>query len=112
MHEMSIALGIVDIATKTCHQAQKGKVSEIGLEIGELSGVQYDALEFVWPLAVEGTVLEHADRIIDRVQGEAICLECKNVFSVDNHYDNCPKCKSYFKQITKGKELRVKYVEV
>jgi hydrogenase nickel incorporation protein HypA/HybF len=112
MHEMSIALGIVDIATQTCKKAQKSKVTEIGLEIGTLAGIQLDALEFVWPLAVKNTVLENAERVIQRIQGEAICLECNHHYEVNQHYDCCPQCNSYFKDIIKGKELKVKYLEV
>ena len=109
---MSIALGIVDIANQTCEKAHKSCVTEIGLEIGTLAGIQLDALEFVWPLAVKGTVLENAEKIIQKTQGEAICLECNHFFEVNQHYDCCPKCNSYFKDIIKGKELRVKYLEV
>ena len=112
MHEMSVAIGIVDIATNACRKANKSSVSKIALEIGGLAGVQLDALDFVWPVAIEGTVLEKAERIIYKIQAEAICLECSERFSVDNFYDNCPQCGSYFKNVTKGKELRVKYLEV
>lgn len=112
MHEMSIALSIVDIASDICLKEQKSSATKIGLEIGQLSGVQYEALEFVWPLAVEGTVLEKAEKEIIKVNGEATCLECGNHYAVQHHYDNCPKCQSFFKEVTKGKELRVKYLEV
>lgn len=112
MHEMSIALGIVDIATRSCEVAQRSAVSQIGLEIGPLSGVQIESLDFVWPLAVKGTVLEKAEKVIVRTKGEAKCLECRSSFPVQNHYDNCPECKSYFKEIVSGKELKVKYIEV
>ena len=112
MHEMSIALSIVDIATDICHQEQKSYASKIGLEIGQLSGIQYEALEFVWPIAVEGTVLEKAEKEIIKVKGEANCLECGHRFSVQHHYDNCPQCQSFLKEVTKGKELKVKYLEV
>lgn len=112
MHEMSIAVGIVNIATKSCHEAKKSEVSEIGLEIGSLAGIELDALDFVWPIAVEGTVLEHAKRVIKKTPGKAICLECAHAFPLQNHHDVCPRCNSYFKKITQGKELKVNYLEV
>jgi len=112
MHELSVALGIVDIATNECKKANKSFVSKIGLEIGNLAGIQLDALEFVWPVAVKNTVLENAERVIHKIKAEAICLECSERFPVSYHYDNCPKCGSYFKNVTKGSELKVKYLEV
>ncbi len=112
MHEMSIALSIVDIASDICHKEQKSFATKIGLEIGQLSGIQYEALEFVWPLAVEGTVLERAETEIIKIKGEATCLECGHHFMVQHHFDNCPNCQSFLKEVTKGKELKVKYLEV
>lgn len=112
MHELSVAMGIVNIAEKEIKKANKNKVTLIELEIGSLSGVELESLEYVWDIAVKDTVLENAEKVIDFIEAEATCLECDTNFSVKNVYDNCPKCKSYFKDIIKGKELRVKSLEV
>jgi hydrogenase nickel incorporation protein HypA/HybF len=108
MHELSIALGIVDIAEKEVIKAKADRVEEIELLIGTLSGVEMDALTFVWPSAVKDTVLEKAKRKIFVVEAKGKCLECENVFSFERYYDNCPVCHSYFKEILEGKELKVK----
>lgn len=112
MHELSIAMGIIRIAEKETQKANKTKVELIELEIGSLSGVELDSLEYIWDTAVKGTVLENAERKIDFIEAQAKCLECHTLFKSKNVYDNCPKCKSYFKDIIKGKELRVKSLEV
>lgn len=108
MHELSIALGIVDIAEKEVKKAQAKKVDEIELLIGALSGVELDALEFVWPSAVQDTVLAEAKKKIQYNEAKARCLECETIFPVENAYDACPKCGSYFKDVFQGKELKVK----
>jgi len=74
--------------------------------------VELDSLEYVWEAAIKGTVLESAEKIIDYIEAQAKCLECETTFKVEYVYDNCPNCKSYFKNIIKGKELRVKSLEV
>lgn len=112
MHEMSVALGIVDIATDTCQKKNKKEVLEIGIEIGNLAGIEMSSLEFIWPLAVEGTVLENAKRVIKRTKGLAKCMDCENEYEISKHYDNCPLCESYLKEILRGKELRVNYLEI
>lgn len=112
MHELSIALGIVDIADKETKKAGASKVDSIELEIGVLSGVELDSLEFVWPNAVEGTVLEKAERKIDFIHAVGYCMECEIEFPMNFIYDQCPQCKGYLKDIIKGKELRVKALEV
>lgn len=112
MHELSVAIGIVNIAEKEIQKANKSKVELIELEIGSLSGVELDSLEYVWEVAVKGTVLENAEKKINFIEAQANCLECETSFAVENVYDNCPLCKSYFKDIIKGKELRVMSLEV
>lgn len=112
MHELSIAIGIVELAEKEAIKANSNSIETIELEIGDLSGVEIEALEFAWPVAVKGTMLENAKKIIDKVSGKAKCLECDNLFDIENLYDSCPKCRSHFKDIYRGKELRVKYITV
>lgn len=112
MHELSIALGILKIAEQEAAKAKASKVETIELEIGTLAGVELDALEFVWSAATKETILEHAKMEINTIQAEAKCIDCDHIFHVENYYDNCPTCQSNFKAILKGKELRVKSLEV
>lgn len=112
MHELSIALGIVKIAENESKKAKATRVNSIELEIGALSGIEMDALDFAWPVAVKDTVLEHARRDIDYIKAKARCIDCDTEFDLENVYDTCPNCDSYFKDIIKGKEMRVKALEV
>lgn len=112
MHELSVALGIVKIAENEAAKAKASRVTEIALEIGVLAGVELDSLDFVWDSAVKGSVLENAKRHVTVVKGLAKCADCDAEFELENIYDICPNCSSNFKGILKGKELRVKYLEV
>ena len=112
MHELSIAMGIIRIAEMETKKANKKSVELITLEIGSLAGVELESLEYVWSTAVKDTVLENATLEIDFKQAKAKCLECEITFEMDKIFDSCPKCKSHFKDILQGKELRVKSLEV
>ena len=112
MHELSIALGIVKIAEDESRKASARTVKSIELEIGSMAGIEMDSLDFAWPVAVKDTVLEHANRKIDLIPAKAKCLECQTEFNLEHTFDACPGCKSYFKDIFQGKELRVKALEV
>ncbi len=112
MHELSIAMGIIKIAESETKKANKRAVEVIELEIGSMSGVELESLHYVWKTAVKNTVLENAILKIDYKEGRAKCLECDTEYKVNKAYDNCPKCKSHFKAILQGKELRVKTLEV
>jgi hydrogenase nickel incorporation protein HypA/HybF len=112
MHELSIAMGIVRIAENEIAKAKVKKVTKIELEIGVLSGVELDSLNFVWELAIKDSVLESAEKEITVVAGKGKCLDCDTEFDMELIYDACPKCNSYFKDILQGKELKVKSLEV
>ena len=112
MHELSIALGIVKIAEDESAKANANSVKAIELEIGSMSGIEMDSLDFAWPMAVKDTVLENARRDIDYIEAKARCLECQTEYDIEHIFDACPKCQSYFKDIFRGKELRVKALEI
>ena len=108
MHELSIVMSIVDIAEKEAIKANVKAFSQIELEIGTQSGIVLEALDFAWKSGVANTVLSHAKRSIFSVQAQAECTECNHLFDIESIYDTCPKCNSYFTEIIKGKELKIK----
>ncbi len=112
MHELSIAMGIVKIAEDETAKVEEKTVVKIELEIGELAGIEIDALNFVWESAVKDSVLEKAKKEITIIPGKAKCADCDTEYYLENIYDTCPKCNSNFKGILQGKELRVKALEV
>ncbi|MFV0238385.1 MAG: hydrogenase maturation nickel metallochaperone HypA [Flavobacteriales bacterium] len=77
-----------------------------------MAGIEFDSLEFAWPIACQGTALEHATKNIIKIEGEGLCLECETKFKMKNLFDSCPKCNSPFKNIFSGKELKIKRLEI
>jgi hydrogenase nickel incorporation protein HypA/HybF len=112
MHELSIVMSIVDIATQHAEQAGATAIDEIEMDIGCLSTVEMNAFEFAWSQAVKETILEGAVKKINRIKGKAQCIDCDAIFAVENLYDACPECGEHFLNIMEGKELRVKYLVV
>lgn len=112
MHELSIALSIVDIAEQEVKKNEAKEVVEIELEIGKLSGIEPYALDFAWDQAIINTVLEKAERKTQYIEARATCQDCGNEFNIENLYDECPVCKSYMKELKCGRELRVKSLTV
>lgn len=112
MHELSILENIVDIAAFELKRSGGLRIETIELEIGTLSGVEPDALEFAWPEATQHTVLEKTRKIIRYIPGQARCQSCGEIFDLPYIYQVCPKCGSYYKDIILGKELTVKSMEI
>jgi hydrogenase nickel incorporation protein HypA/HybF len=108
MHELSIVMSIVDLAKQEVEKAQANRVETIELEIGTLSGVEMEALDFAWKSAVTDTVLAQAKRIVHRPEGLAKCTQCEATFPTESYFDICPRCGDLYNEIIRGKELKVK----
>lgn len=109
MHELSIIQSILEATAQAVAQSgHSGSVQSVELEIGELAGIEWSTLEFLWPAAVGDTLLADAALRIRRVPGKALCSDCMISFHVQHLYEPCPGCGSHFLQITQGEELRIK----
>ncbi len=107
MHELSIATSIIKSAEVELIENKAESIKEIFLEIGKLSGVEIASLTFVWELAAKGTALENSKVNIHEPEGFARCGECSTEYHLEKIFDVCPNCKSPFKEILKGKELKI-----
>lgn len=112
MHELSIVMGIIDIAQQEAVKANASIIDEIEIDIGCLSTIEMNAFDFAWSQAVKQTVLERTVKKINRVKGAAICMDCDATFAMENLYDGCPVCGKHLVSILSGKELRVKSLVV
>ncbi len=69
MHELSIAMSIVEIASEEAERQGDGPVESVHLKLGRESGVVRDALAFSWTLACDGTRVEGAELIVEEQPG-------------------------------------------
>ena len=112
MHELSIAISIVDISREQMGRHGAKKVLGMTLEIGELSGVVIDALEFALDEAVRGTELEGSKRTIEQIKGKAWCEDCEKEFDSSDYITLCPACNGFNTRLVAGKELRLKTMDI
>ena len=109
MHEMSITQGIIDI----CEQHAGGRrVIALDVEIGELSGVVPEAIEFCFEACSQGTLLEGARLKIILIPGRGPCLDCGADTPLTSLYEACTRCGGYGVTVTAGEEMRVREIEV
>ena len=108
MHELSITSNIVAIVGEA---AAGRRVSRVTLDIGRLSGVMAEAIEFCFPIVAEGTALDGAALAINLIDGRARCRECTAEFFADTLFTPCP-CGSRHTTRLAGEELSVKTMEL
>ena len=107
MHELSIAMSIVDIASDYAQRHDARHVREVEIEVGNLSGVVVDALDLAMEAAVKNTICEGAAWQIKEVRAKVRCPESGKEYPVDSLFEPCPECGAYGHELLQGKELRV-----
>ena len=78
MHELSIVLSMIEMASEEVDRHGGGRVTALHLKLGALSGVVKEALTFSWEIACQGTALEGSQLIIEETPGrelEVVALE-------------------------------------
>jgi hydrogenase nickel incorporation protein HypA/HybF len=109
MHEMSVTQGIIDLCLE---HAGLRRVLSLDVEIGELSSVVPEAIEFCFEACSRETLLEGAVLNIILVPGMGQCLECGQETTLTELYGSCRHCGSQRVAIVSGEELRVREIEV
>jgi hydrogenase nickel incorporation protein HypA/HybF len=112
MHELSIALSIVEMAGEESER-QGAKVNAVHLKLGPLSGVVKTALESAFGLACEGTTLEGSLLVVEEVPIVGYCPKClAERIIASMQWFACPECASPISEVIHGRELEVVALEI
>jgi hydrogenase nickel incorporation protein HypA/HybF len=112
MHELTLAVNIVEIAESEARQAGSLRIHEVLIEAGILSGVDPEALKTALDIASKNTILESAGFVIQQEQGAGICSQCGKEFPMDSLYTYCNECRAPANRILKGTGLRVVSIRI
>jgi hydrogenase nickel incorporation protein HypA/HybF len=113
VHELSIALSIIDIATEESKQRDDAHIEAIHLKIGPLAGIVNEALTSAFQLAAEGTVYADCRLVIEEIPVVAFCLACNAECAVSSlQWFHCSECGAPVSEILHGKELLVSAMEL
>jgi hydrogenase nickel incorporation protein HypA/HybF len=110
MHELSIAQNIADIVQQYVPDDQA--VQWVKVEIGRLSGIVPESLEFCFSAVVSDTPLDGARLKIDLIPIRAACNRCNAEFEVESLAFACPGCGSADLHVISGTQLKVIEIEV
>ena len=112
MHEMSIAINIVDIAVDTARKSAAKKINEIVVDLGTLAGIIPDSLLFCYDSACKDTMAEGSRLKLNIIPAMAVCDSCHHEFEADSPVPMCPKCENFVLQVSGGRELKIKSINV
>jgi hydrogenase nickel incorporation protein HypA/HybF len=112
MHELAIASAIVERAQAVAQANGGGRVLKLGLRVGEISGVDPDALTFGIDALCRGTPLEGVALEMERPKRRQRCAACKTEFEPEGFLVACPACQHQTSECIAGTELDVTYIEL
>ncbi len=112
MHEMSLNEGVLQVLQDHAKSQGFARVKTVWLEIGELSGVEIEAMRFGFDVVMKGSLADGAKLEIIRVPGHAWCMPCEKSVQVAQLFEACPDCGSYQLQVTSGDQMQIKELEV
>lgn len=113
MHELSIAMSIVEMAQEEAERHGSVRVQAVHLRLGLLSGVVKEALLSSYEMACHATPLEDSELVIEEIPIEVFCPKCEAPRSVSSiQWFCCPECGTPTPTVLRGKELEVVALEI
>lgn len=110
MHEATLAENILNIALEAAEQNHAAKIFKVGLTLGEMAGVEVEALTLSFDVLKKNTPADSAELVIKRVPIQATCNKCGKTFRLANYNFFCPECDGVL-ILKSGRELLVDFVD-
>ena len=113
MHEVSIALSLLDIVVNRCREEGYQAIDSVRIRVGKASGILPEAFTFALEVAKKDTIARDAEFVIEWVPLGGFCNGCGSDFEMEGTYVfECPFCASPSFKINKGYELEIVDMEV
>lgn len=113
MHELSIAISILESLEEEVKQRGCGPVEAVHIRIGGLSGVVPQALRSAYELAAEQTPFAGARLVIEEVPIVIYCPVCARNRVVESPAGFfCPECNTPSAEVVSGRELEIFALEL
>jgi hydrogenase nickel incorporation protein HypA/HybF len=122
MHEFGIAKTLAESVLEEASRQKALNVSEVIVEVGELSFIGTDQLKFAYNIiAKNDAIIANSKLVINNVSAEVTCKACgyvgplKKIEEPETHFITpifaCPDCEGRV-EISKGRECTIKNIRM
>jgi len=113
MHEMGIAMQIIEIAGASIpSDMMHVKVTRVNLKVGKLAAVVPESLRFCFDIVAKDTVLAGAELVIEEIPIKARCKVCRKEWTISEPVFTCSSCRSPDIELLSGRELDIDSIEI
>ncbi len=113
MHEMGIAMQIIEIAVASIPDDLKNpRVERVNLKVGKLAAVVPESLSFCFQIAVQDTPLCDAELNIEEIPLKIRCTDCNVEWTAHEPVFVCRNCNGTSVKMLSGRELDITSIEV
>lgn len=112
MHEQSIVSYLLTEAVSNAKKENASKIVGIKLTVGELTGIEKDAVIFYFGFLAKNTMAEGASLEFEYTKAQLRCRDCDIIFPKERSDFICPKCNKKVIEIIGGRELFIESMEV
>ncbi len=112
MHELSVAVNILDIVRQYVGEKERGLLKSVKLRVGTQAGIVVDSLRFSWEAITMDTPVAGATLDVESVPFSLRCRACGTRTEPEEGTILCSACGSVDTEITGGTELQVTHLEL
>ena len=112
MHELSLMEEVRHQALAAAEAEGARRIERICLRVGELAGVDVEALHFAFPVVMEGSIAAGAQLQVESEAAMCACEPCGSPFRARDGCCDCPRCGTISRRLLSGRDLRLVALEV
>jgi hydrogenase nickel incorporation protein HypA/HybF len=116
MHELALMAELQTLAEAEARQAGAARIHRLQLRIGELAGVDGDALRLAFAVVVangaDQELWRSATLDLETVPARCFCPDCSQPFRPPDVIHACPRCGRLSRELLAGRELELAALEV
>lgn len=112
MHELAVTEQILNLALRHAEAAHARQVSDLHLQIGALSTIIDDSVQFYWDIISQSTLCQGATLHFDRVPATLHCHSCGQEYTLVHELTACPTCNGVQVQVVSGQEFQLTSIDI
>ncbi len=112
MHEIGVVRSMMRTVEDFARNNGIDEIVSIVLEIGDLSMIIPKYVEDIYSVVSKDTRFEGTELVIEMVEGQGVCRDCKRAFPIVKNEGYCPRCGRRNADIISGRDFIIKEIVV